>query len=89
MGSGEEENFGSSVDEPVPMEGMDWVGTVIAGRQMRMQIFKEGGCAGVCLACASQEGGGGLVQPRMVQQETCEFAAGVPADARDGDAWGV
>src|ERR1700677_1894835 len=94
MRGGEEENVGACVGESVPTEGKDWVGMVSAGlrvrvRQVGMQVVEVGVGADLGLAYAAQECRRGFVQTGVLQQETCQLAACVAADACDGDPWSM
>src|ERR1700679_4305800 len=92
MRGGEEENVGACVGESVPTEGKDWVGTVSAGlrvRQVGMQVIEVGVGADLGLVCAAQECRRGFVQTGVLQQETCQLAPCVAADAGDGDPWSM
>jgi hypothetical protein len=86
MRCGEEEDFGAGVGDAVPAEGMDLMGFAAAGfGEVRVQVFEVSG-AEFGVAGATEEAGRRCGEARMVQEQAAEFAAGVAADADDGDA---
>ena len=77
------------LDERVPGEGKDGVYVAVVGGELGMQVGEDltGRWSSARPSLERPKSIGRVAQPRMVQEETDELAAGVAGDAGHGYAW--
>ena len=83
VGSGEEQDLDSAVDDALPSEGEDLVGFVACYRELRVDVFEAEVCGCVGFSGAAEKCRDGFAEPGMMQEQARKFATRVAADTGD------
>lgn len=83
VGSGEEQDLDSGVDDALPGEGDDLVSLAACEGELRVDVFEVERGVGVGFSGASEKCGCCFAEPGMMQEQARKFAARVAGDTGD------